>query len=264
LPAGARATKPRAKAGGAKPPGKKRARGRTRLDRALSKLRLASRSEARALIAGGRVTVGGRRVTNPASEVVPERDDIRVDGRRAPSLRWRTILLNKPRGVVTTRSDPGGRRTVFDILGAEADSLVAVGRLDMATTGLLLLTTDTRLAAQLTDSASAVVRRYVVTVRGRLDAEAASRMEQGYGGMQAKSVTIRKPSARETHLVVELTEGKNREIRRLCEAAGHEVTKLKRIAFGPLELGSLQPGEWREVAREEIAAALPQNLAVRR
>ena len=232
---------------------------KVRLDRALSKLRLASRSEARELIVDGRVTVGGRTVTNPARAVVPEHDDIRVDRRSAPQLRWRTILLNKPRGVVTTRRDPEGRRTVFDVLGEDAGALMAVGRLDMATTGLLLLTTDTQTADRLTDPGNAIVRRYAVTVRGKLTDDAARRMEQGHAGMTARSVAIRKRSARETHLIVELTEGKNREIRRLCDAAGHQVTRLKRIAFGTLELGTLQPGEWREVAREEVAAALGES-----
>jgi 23S rRNA pseudouridine2605 synthase len=231
-------------------------RNRVRLDRALSKLGLASRAEARALIADGKVTVRGRVVRNAALEVVPESEDIAVEGHRRASRPWRVILFHKPRGVVTTRRDPEGRRTVFDVLGPEADALVSVGRLDMATTGLLLLTTDTRLANQLTDPDNAVVRRYAVTVRGSLSDNAARQMEEGHAGMRARSVAVRKRSARETHLIVELTEGQNREIRRLCAAVGHEVTRLKRIAFGSLELGDVQPGKWREVSRDEIDGAL--------
>jgi 23S rRNA pseudouridine2605 synthase len=209
-----------------------------RLDRALSKLGLASRTEARALIASGKVTVGGRTVRDPAFAVVPEPRNIVVEGRSAGPRPWRTIALHKPRGVVATRRDPEGRPTVFDLLGDEAATLVAVGRLDLATTGLLLFTTDNHLADRLTDPSTGIVRRYVVTVRGHLSDEAAARMEI------------------ETHLIVELTEGRNREIRRLCEAVGHEVTRLKRIAFGTIELGDLQPGRWRDVTREEIRRTL--------
>jgi 23S rRNA pseudouridine2605 synthase len=230
-----------------------------RLDRALSKLRLASRSDARALIASGRVTVRGRIVRDPAVGVRPEPGLIAVDGRRAASTSWRTILLHKPRGVVTTRKDPHGRRTVFDLLGDQAEGLVAIGRLDLASSGLLLLTTDTQLANELADPARAMVRRYAVTVRGSLSDASARRMEAGLNGMHARSVIIRKRSGRETHLIVELTEGKNREIRRLCEGVGHEVTRLKRVAFGTLELGNLQPGEWRELTRQEIARSVESS-----
>jgi 23S rRNA pseudouridine2605 synthase len=223
--------------------------GRVRLDRALSKLGLASRAEARRLIEDGRVIVGGYVVRDPARLVIPEQRTIAVDDTIATGRLWRTIAFHKPRGVVTTRSDPEGRTTVFDLLDQELRSLVAVGRLDLASTGLLLLTTDTQLANYLTDPANAIVRRYVVTVRGSLDDLEAEQMVNGIDGLRARSVVIRKRSARETHLVVELVEGKNREIRRMLEALGHPVTKLMRVAFGPVELGTLQPGQWRDIAR---------------
>jgi 23S rRNA pseudouridine2605 synthase len=227
--------------------------GRVRLDRALSKLGLASRLEARRLVREGKVTVGGRVVTDPAHLVIPEIAALAIDGSRGAVVRWRTIALHKPRGVVTTRRDPEGRRTVFDVLGSEARSLVAVGRLDMASTGLLLLTTDTQLANRLTDPRNAIVRRYVVTVRGAVSDAATHAMEEGYDGLRAQAVTILKRSNRETHLTIELTEGRNREIRRLLEKAGHEVTRLLRVSFGPIELDSLQPGQFRDVTREELA-----------
>ena len=229
-------------------------RSAVRLDRALSKLGIASRSEAKRLIADGRVRVGGRVVRDAARPVTPERVNITVDRTTAATPQWRTIAFNKPRGVVTTRRDPDGRPTVFDVLGDDAGSLVAVGRLDMASTGLLLLTTDTRLANYLTDPTNAVVRRYVVTVRGALQDAEADSMLAGINGLRASSVVIRKRSGRETHLIVELVEGKNREIRRMLDALGHPVTKLMRVAFGGIELGSLQPGEWREVTRSEMNA----------
>lgn len=225
---------------------------RVRLDRAISKLGLASRSDARRLIAQGRVTVGGRTICDPATEVATASTDIRVDGQAAVPRQHRTFMVNKPRGVLVTRRDPQGRSTVFDLLGRDGKSLIAVGRLDMATTGLLLLTTDTDLGEWLTNPANGIIRRYAVTVRGAVSDEAARRMTNGIDAMHAVSVRIRKRSSRETHLVVELNEGKNREIRRLCEAVGHEVTALKRVAFGNLELGDLQPGEWRQLTPREI------------
>ncbi len=231
--------------------------GKTRLDRALSKLGLASRAQARGLIAAGAVTVSGRVVTDPGRLVEPGRTAIVVDGAPAIPARWRTIALHKVRGTVTSTRDPEGRPTVFDALGENAASLVAVGRLDMASTGLLLLTTDTALAARLTDPRNAYIRRYVVTARGRVSEEDTARMERGIDGLRAQSVTVLKRSNRETHMIVELTEGKNREIRRLLDATSHEVTRLLRVAFGGVELGDLKPGQWRDVSREEIARAFP-------
>jgi 23S rRNA pseudouridine2605 synthase len=240
------------------------------LERALSKLGLASRSEARTLICEGRVRVDGRAVTDPLAAVNPDRAAIVVDNRPPMAREWRTVALYKPRGVVTTRRDPQGRRTVFDVLGSEADGLIAVGRLDLATSGLLLLTNDTQLAERLTNPNSGVIRRYAVTVRGEVTDSQCGALESGMGGpstrsassrarstgdLRPQSVKVRKRSRRETHLIVELTEGKNREIRRLFQSIGADVTRLLRVAYGPIELGSLQPGEWRAVGREELTSA---------
>jgi 23S rRNA pseudouridine2605 synthase len=223
------------------------------LARALSKLGILSRSRATEAILAGRVRVDGRVVRDPLSPVVPERARITVDGERPVRTAWRTIMFHKPRGVVTTRRDPDGRRTVFDVLGDQARGLHAVGRLDLASTGLLLLTTDTQLAHWLTDPANAVARVYVVTVRGDITpAEAAA--------LPARRVDVRKASHRESHLTVELQQGRNREIRKMFEAIGHEVTRLKRVSFGGLELNDLNPGEWREVSRAEMRAAFPLAL----
>jgi 23S rRNA pseudouridine2605 synthase len=225
-----------------------------RLDRALSKLRLASRSEARELIRAGRVAIAGTIVTDPA-RLVAIGQTIALDGETGTTRAWRTLAFHKPRSVVTTTRDPEGRRTVFDLLGAEAKGLITVGRLDLASTGLLLLTTDTQLANELTDPANAIVRRYIVTARGKVSDDKVTRMEGGIDRLRAERVQVRKRSRRETHLIVDLTEGKNREIRRLFEAIGHEVTKLMRVSFGGIDLGTLQPGEWRELTREDVAAA---------
>ena len=239
----------------------KRPPGHLSLERALSKLGLASRTEARALIRDGRVRVDGRPATDPLAPVMPERLRIEIDGRLAERPAPVTVLLHKPRGVVTTRSDPEGRPTVYGCLEGLDAHVVPVGRLDAATTGLLLLTNDTRFADWVTDPANAVPRVYLVTVRGELPDAAARRLQEGIeeGGdvLTARRVTVRKRSRRETHLVLELTEGKNREIRRMLGATGHEVSRLKRVSFGGLELGDLQPGQWRRVSPEEIGAAFP-------
>jgi 23S rRNA pseudouridine2605 synthase len=219
------------------------------LGRALSKLGVLSRSQAIAAILDGRVSVSGRVERNPAALVAPERTRLLVNGEPASPAAWRTILLHKPRGVVTTRSDPEGRRTVYDVLGESGRGLIAVGRLDLATSGLLLLTTDTRLADWITDPTHAVPRLYAVTVRGRI-------VETDIAVLTGR-VMLRKTSARESHLLVELTEGKNRQVRRMFEGIGHEVTALKRVKLGGLELGRLEPGQHRELSPREIVQAFP-------
>jgi len=226
------------------------------LARALSKLGLAPRSQAHALIRAGRVTVDGRVVTDAAQRVRLDHARIAVDGRSgAPVSAPRLIAFHKPRGVVTTRRDPEGRRTVFDVLGAAGDGLVAVGRLDLASTGLLLFTDDTALADRLTDPRSAVRRDYVVTVRGAVSDETAGALRK-----QVETLEVRKRSRRETHLLVTLTRGRNREIRRLFDGVGHEVTRVHRIRFGDVELGDLQPGDWREAPAAKSAPRAQTTL----
>jgi 23S rRNA pseudouridine2605 synthase len=170
-------------------------------------------------------------------------------------------MLNKPPGVLTTRRDPEGRPTVYDYLTGVGSRVVPVGRLDFASTGLLLLTNDTRLAHWLTDPETGLVRKYVVTVRGELSSEEITPMLEGIDDrgetLTARAIEVLKRSTRETHLIVALTEGRNREIRRMMSAAGHEVTRLKRIAFGGLELGDLAPGTWRPVSAHETRLAFP-------
>jgi 23S rRNA pseudouridine2605 synthase len=217
---------------------------------------MASRSEARALIVEGRVTVDGRLVRDAGLAVVPERVRIAIDGDARAAAEALTVLLHKPRGVVTTRRDPEGRATAYDLVRDAGPQLQAVGRLDLASSGLLLFTTDTRLAAALTDPANAVSRVYVVTVRGALDDAALETVSRGITidgvAVAPQRVTLRKRSGRETHLLVELVEGRNREIRRLFAAVGHEVTRLLRVSFGGVELGALPPGRWRALTYDEL------------
>jgi 23S rRNA pseudouridine2605 synthase len=240
---------------------------RVPLVRAVSKLGLASRSEARALIAAGRVTVNGRVVRDGRAGVDIGRARIAVDGRAAVRGARLVIALHKPRGVVTTRRDPQGRPTVYSLLAGAPARVLAVGRLDLATSGLLLFTNDTRFGDWLTAPASAVPKRYLVTVRGRVGDDDLERLRAGIRSgddtLAPETVTLRKASSRESHLVITLTEGKNREIRRLCEAIGHEVTRLRRVQIGGLALGALPPGAWRVVDEAELAGAFPAYRGAR-
>ena len=224
--------------------------GRVGLARALSKLGILSRAQATHAIRAGRVRVDDIVVTDPLRPVVPERARIAVDGVARRRGSWRTIVFHKPRGVVTTRRDPEGRRTIYDVLGEGGEGLVAVGRLDLASTGLLILTSDTQLANWIADPAHAVPRVYLVTVRGEVTPEAAA-------ALPASAVVVRKASKRETHLTVELTQGRNREVRRMFASVGREVTRLKRVRVGGLELGDLEPGAWREVSVDVLRRAFP-------
>jgi 23S rRNA pseudouridine2605 synthase len=231
------------------------------LARALSKLGLATRSEARALITAGRVRVNGRVIRDPLHQVVPEVIRIAIDDLGQSRPEPLTIALHKPRGVVTTRRDPQGRKTVYDLLGGLNTHVVPVGRLDLATSGLLLLTNDTRFAEWLTNPEHAVPRVYLATVRGAVTPDEASRLENGIDDqgewLQARSVNARKVSKRESLLIVELIEGRNREIRRMMKAIGHEVTQLRRVQIGGLSIEGLAPGRWRPLPEAELRQAFP-------
>ena len=227
----------------------------------MSKRGILTRSQANAAILSGRVSVNGRVVRDPGQPINPATARIEVDGHSTAAGAWRTILVHKPRGVLTTRRDPEGRTTIYDLLGEAARRLVPVGRLDQATSGLLLLTSDTALADALTNPRNGVPRVYVVSVRGEVTRERCAGLEAGVldqgEWLRADTVILRKSSGRESHLVVTLREGKNREIRRLFDAIGHPVTRLKRIAFGAVNLGELAPGQWRELNEAEIREAFP-------
>lgn len=237
---------------------------RVHLNRAMSKLGILSRSQATEAILEGRVRVDGRVVVDPAAPIDPASARIQVDGKAAVAAEWRTILLNKPRGVVASRRDAAGRPTVYDLLKEEGEGLIPVGRLDQATSGLLLLTTDADLAEWISEPGNAVPRLYVVTVRGRVTPEKAAQLEAGitvHGErtreFRAAEVILLKASNRESHLTVELRDGEHVQARRLFDAIGHEVTKLKRVKLAGLELGALEPGQWREVGPQEIGKAFP-------
>ena len=193
--------------------------------------------------------------------VTPETIELAIDGAARSKPEALTIALHKPRGVVTTRRDPEGRPTVYDYLKDLEAHVIPVGRLDFATSGLLLMTNDTRLADWLTDPLNAVVRVYLVTVRGRVTADAVDAMTSGVSSkgdeLRAERVQVRKASSRETHLIVDLAEGRNREIRRLVDAVGYRVTRLRRVQIGGLTLGTLRPGAWRRIDRVELERSFP-------
>lgn len=221
------------------------------------------------MIAAGRVSIGGKTVTDPARRVTPETIAIEIDGRvprrAAESI---TIALHKPRGYVTTRSDPEGRNTVYDLLTDLSERVVPVGRLDLATSGLLILTNDTQLADWLTDPRNAIPRVYLVTVEGRVSDAQLAILERGVRHdaeqLRAASAELRKASNKESHLTMTLTEGKNREVRRLFETIGHPVTRLRRIQFGGLGLGDLPAGRWRRLSDAELRAAFPGYIPRKR
>jgi pseudouridine synthase len=235
------------------------------LHRALSKLGFSSRTEAVALINSGVIFVDGKQCLDPEYLVQLDTTTISHGNQLITREPLRVLMLYKPKGVITSRKDEQGRPTIYSLLPPEHQKLHCVGRLDLATSGLLLLTNNTMLSAWLTDPRNGVPRVYIVTVRGLLTPENAGRMLAGIVDegqvLKSEDIIVRKTSNRESHLVITLSEGKNREVRRLCSSVGHEVTKLKRVSYGPLTLGNLAPGQFREVEREELCTAFPDILA---
>lgn len=231
-----------------------------RLQKILSQAGVASRRAAEKLIAEGRVTVNGTVVSEMGSKADPAVDEIRVDGRRIrASERRRYILLNKPVGYVTTRQDPQKRRTVIDLLQGVREYVYPVGRLDYDTAGLLLLTNDGDLAAQLTHPRHGVERTYEARVAGVPDRDALDRLRKGIplDGRRTLPADVALVSRgrhdQEGILRLTIREGRNRQVRRMCEAVGHPVRALTRVRFGSVSDRRLKPGEWRELGPEEVA-----------
>lgn len=231
-----------------------------RLQKVLAEAGVASRRGAEKLITAGRVRVNGVPVVELGAHADPDRDRIEVDGRplAVPDAK-RYVLLHKPRGYLTTREDPRGRPRVFDLLQGIETRLHAVGRLDFDAEGLLLLTNDGAVTFRLTHPRHGVRRVYQVLVDGRADAAALGALARGVvledGPARAERVRrLRDAEPGTTWLELTLTEGRYREVKRMCRAVGLTVRRLRRVTFGPLRLGQLEVGRWRDLTPVERAA----------
>ncbi len=228
------------------------------LDRVLSRAGAGSRTEARRWIGAGRVAVNGRVIRTPDHWVDPERDRVTLDGRPLRAARKRYLLLYKPTGYLTTYKDPEKRPTVYDLLAGVDEWVVPVGRLDLDTSGLLILTNDTDFGELLTNPKHKVPKTYLVKAATLLTEEQLAALRQGVELSDGPTLPARvrrvRDSARYTHLELTITEGRNRQVRRMLEAVGSKVLKLVRIAIGPLRIGDLPIGRWRDLTPEEVRA----------
>lgn len=244
--------------------------GPMRIAKALARAGLCSRREAERWIEGGRVSVNGEVLKSPARDVQPA-DRILVDGKALPAPEpprlWR---YHKPRGLVTTHSDPQGRPTVFDALPEHMPRVISIGRLDFNTEGLLLLTNDGALARHLELPATGWLRRYRVRAHGQITQEALSKLKDGveiggirYGPIEA---ALDKVQGSNVWLFIGLREGKNREVRSILESLGLTVNRLIRISFGPFQLLELEPGNVESVPRrvliDQLGGRLAQTLGI--
>jgi 23S rRNA pseudouridine2605 synthase len=232
-----------------------------RLQKILSAAGVASRRTAESLILQGRVSLNGEVVRTLGTRADPAHADIRVDGRRIPAAaRPVYLLLNKPTGYVTTRRDPEGRPTVLSLLGRTDVYLYPVGRLDFDSEGVLLLTNDGDLAARLTHPRHGVPRVYEARVRGVPPVEALRTLAAGVplDGKRTAPARVRllgrrdRKTATDSVIELEIHEGRNRQVRRMCQAVGHPVIALRRTRFGPLGASGLKPGQWRELSPHEV------------
>jgi pseudouridine synthase len=250
-----------------------------RLQKILSRAGVASRRASERIMLEGRVTVNGVTIRELGAKADPDRDDVRVDGQRIRLTQARRyILLNKPPGYVSTRSDPQGRPTVVDLVGA-GEYVYPVGRLDFDSEGLLILTNDGDLAARLTHPRYGVPRVYQARVLGVPDEHDLHRLARGLlvegrrtapaavsvlsrpapTGRQPRRATDanrsrERPPARSASALLEISlrEGRNRQVRKMCEAIGHPVDRLKRVSIGPIRDDRLKPGQWRELTAAEV------------
>ncbi|MGE5708056.1 MAG: pseudouridine synthase [Bacteroidota bacterium] len=239
-----------------------------RLQKLLARAGVASRRASETLIEQGKVTVNGKVITELGFKADPDRDRIEVEGKPLAFPQLETVLLYKPRGVVTSCDDPQGRRTVMELV-PPLPGLHPIGRLDRDSEGLLLLTNDGALTALLTHPRHEVGKTYRAWVHGHPSPQALKRLREGIeledGMTQPAEAHEVKVEPEKTLLEITIHEGRNRQVRRMCEAIGHSVLRLKRVRLGSLELGTLRPGEHRRLTSEEIeqlraaATALPKG-----
>jgi pseudouridine synthase len=240
-----------------------------RLQRFLALCGLASRRACEELIAAGRVSVNGRVVTRLGTKLDPARDEVAVDGQRvrAPSRRF-YVALHKPEGVVCTGEDPAGRPRAVDLVRGVPARLFPVGRLDEDSAGLLLLTNDGDFAQRVAHPRYEVPRVYRLIVKGDPDPAALQKLREGVWLSEGKTaparVTVLRRTRQFTSLALSLHEGRNREVRRILARVQLPVTKLLRVAIGPVRLGSLGRGQWRMLERSEVEALLSGGRGARR
>jgi 23S rRNA pseudouridine2605 synthase len=227
------------------------------LERVLSKAGVGSRVEARRWIHAGRVRVNGRITQNPDQWVDMERDRVRLDGKPLESRERVYLLLYKPTGYLTTYKDPEGRPTVYDLIEDVGTFVSPVGRLDLDTSGLLIMSNDTQFAERVTNPNSHVPKTYLVKASMRLDEAQLQALRDGIelsdGPTRPAVVTRIRDSAKYTHVEITLTEGRNRQVRRMVEALGAKVLKLVRVKIGSIPIGGLAIGKWRPLTPAEIA-----------
>jgi 23S rRNA pseudouridine2605 synthase len=228
------------------------------LERVFSKAGLASRTDARSWIGAGRVRVNGRVVQDPDRWIDLDRDRVTLDGRPLRAQEKTYLLLYKPKGYLTTYRDPEGRPTVYDLLADFVAWHSPVGRLDLDTSGLLLMTNDTDFAERVTNPEHKVAKTYQVKASTLLTDEQLDRLRRGVqlsDGPTSPAVVKRlRDSGKYTHLEMTITEGRNRQVRRMLEAVESKVLKLVRTAIGPIRIGDLAIGKWRRLTDDEVKA----------
>ncbi len=229
-----------------------------RVHKLMARAGVASRRKCEQLILDGRVKVNGEKIDHLGAKAVAENDSVEVDGRVLQLSEPRVyLLLNKPRGYVTTASDERGRPTVLDLVGDRYPRLFPVGRLDMDTEGLLLLTNDGDLAFRLTHPRFKVMKSYVAEVEGRPEEARLSRLRAGIvledGRTQPATVDVVEEKPGRTRIMISISEGRKRQVRRMFARIGHPVRKLRRLAFGPVRLGNMSAGQYRELSMTEVS-----------
>jgi 23S rRNA pseudouridine2605 synthase len=226
------------------------------LERVFSKAGLGSRTDARSWIGSGRVRVNGKVVENPDHWVDLEKDRVTLDGKPLKAAEPTYILLYKPKGYLTTWRDPEGRPTIYDLAADAGTWLSPVGRLDLDTSGLLLLTNDTDFAERITNPDRKVPKTYQVKASTLLSDEQIERLRSGVelsdGPTRPAKVSRLRDGPKHTHLEITITEGRNRQVRRMLEAVDSKVSKLVRTAIGPICIGDLAIGKWRHLTEEEL------------
>ena len=238
------------------PPASEAKRPLKTLERVISKAGLGSRTEARRWIAAGRVHVNGKPVQTPDYWVDFARDKVTLDGKPVQPGKKIYLLLYKPKGYLTTHKDPEGRPTVYDLISGQAEWVVPVGRLDLDTSGLLILTNDTQFAERLTNPEFKVPKTYQVKASGLLTDEQLEKLRRGVtlsDGVTKPAIVKRlRDSDKSTVLEMTITEGRNRQVRRMLEAVDSKVRKLVRTAIGPVRIGTLPMGKHRSLQEQEI------------